>query len=150
MGLPERDSTTIHDPVAYCRDRAESLDPFAPPAAAAYRDAAEVFERFYGGPRIVLEPSTDQAGAVQVTWTERLWSAPADARIGRDELLEALGKSQSWLYALTSQKTKLSRRIPHRKTVDGELVFVVGEIRDWLRSREVVIVPGSIAKREVR
>lgn len=33
------------DPVTYCRERADLLEAFAPAAAEAYRDAAEVFRR---------------------------------------------------------------------------------------------------------
>lgn len=142
----------ITDPAVYFRERAEILAAFAPAAAEAYRDAAVVFEQVASAaPRLRIEPGpeVDATRESHATWKERLWSAPADARIGRDELLEALGKSQSWLYALTSKKTPLEKRIPHRKTIDGELVFVVGEIRDWIISREVIMVPGSLARSEV-
>lgn len=142
----------ITDPVSYFRQRAEILQEFAPAAAKAYEDAAEVVERIgVPAPALRIEPDaeTDAAGESHMSWKERLWTAPADARIGRDELLDALGKSQSWLYALTSKKTPLEKRIPHRKTLDGELVFVVGEIRDWIKSREVIMVPGSLARSEV-
>ncbi len=61
------------------------------------------------------------------TWRERLWTAPAESRIGRDELLEAVGRPASWLYRHTSQKGDCAR-IPHRK-MDSELVFVVGEVQ---------------------
>lgn len=69
----------------------------------------------------------------QDSWRERLWTAPAACRIGRAELLEAVGRPKSWLYRRTKAKAK--DRIPHRK-LDGELVFLVGEIREWLRARE--------------
>ena len=74
------------------------------------------------------------------TWREKLWTAPAESRIGRDELLEAVGRPASWLYRHTSQKGDCAR-IPHRK-MDSELVFVVGEIRQWLCEHEEIVVQG--------
>ena len=74
------------------------------------------------------------------TWRERLWMCPPETRIGRKELLEALGRSENWLYRHTGTKAKCSR-IPCRK-LDGELVFVVGEVRQWLIEHEEIVVPG--------
>ena len=50
--------------------------------------------------------------------------------------MEAVGRPKSWLYRRTKAKAK--DRIPHRK-LDGELVFLVGEIREWLRAREDIV-----------
>jgi predicted DNA-binding transcriptional regulator AlpA len=72
-----------------------------------------------------------------LTWRERLWTVPAETRIGVRELMEATGRSRDWIYRGTSPKAG-DDRIPHRK-LDGELVFQVGELREWLRSREDVI-----------
>lgn len=69
-------------------------------------------------------------------WRTLLWTAPSECRIGRHEVCEALGRPRSWLYRQTS--TKADHRIPHRK-LDGELVFIVGEIRTWLREVEDVV-----------
>lgn len=105
--------------------------------------AAAELERLAGA---APDPETEpEVLPVEPTWRERLWVAPPETRIGRDELLEALGKSRSWLYELTGRG-----KIPHRKSAEGELVFVVGEIRSWLRQREVVIVPGELAREEAR
>lgn len=68
------------------------------------------------------------------TWRERLWTAPAETRLGIHELHQALGRGKSYVYRLTRVK-----EIPHRK-LDGMLVFQVGEVRDWLRAREQVVV----------
>lgn len=73
-------------------------------------------------------------------WRERLWTADAECRIGRAELLEAVGRSKSWLYRHTHSKAKAP--IPHRK-LDGELVFVVGEVRCWLREHEEIVQVGA-------
>lgn len=78
------------------------------------------------------------------SWREKLWTAPAETRIGRTELLEAVGKTESWLYRHTAEKRKPGTpRIPHRK-LDGELVFVVGEIRAWLREHEEIVESGPM------
>ena len=72
-----------------------------------------------------------------------LWTADPKTRMGRDELLEAVGKSRSWFYKGTGPKA--ADRIPRRR-LDGELVFVVGEVRLWLRDREQIFaacVPDS-------
>jgi predicted DNA-binding transcriptional regulator AlpA len=76
--------------------------------------------------------------APEPTWRERLWTAPAETRIGVGELQEALGRSRSWIYKQTA-----SERIPFRR-LDGELEFLVGEIRAWLREREIIVVSGPM------
>lgn len=76
------------------------------------------------------------------SWRERLWTAPAETRIGARELLEATGKKKSWMYRHTSRKSGLPL-LPHRK-LDGELVFVVGEVRAWLREHEEIIEAGPM------
>ena len=78
--------------------------------------------------------------ATEPTWRERLWTAPSETRIGRQELLEAVGRSEHWLYRHSGAKAKCSR-IPCRK-LDGELVFVVGEVRRWLLEHEEAVVAG--------
>lgn len=136
------------DLVRAWRARAAELGEYAPEAARVFAKAAEELEAALG-PQPVRDPAPP--AVIEMTWRERLWIAPPTTRLGRDELLEALGgKSRSWLYERTSDKAPIDKRIPHRKdAVTGELVFIVGEVRDWLRGNEVVIVPGSLARREV-
>ena len=74
-------------------------------------------------------------------WRVLLWTVPAETRIGREELLEAVGRPRSWIYRHTAAKAE--RRIPHRK-LDGELVFVVGEVREWLREQEEIVQAGPL------
>lgn len=74
------------------------------------------------------------------TWRALLWTIDPETRIGRDELLEAVGRPVSWLYRHTGEAAK--DRIPHRK-LDGQLVFVVGEVRTWLRDHEEIVVVGA-------
>lgn len=109
-----------------------------PDALAAAADALEQLAR------VLREIPAASAPAAAVpreeTWRERLWTVPPETRIGRTELLEALGRPRSWLYRCTSAGSR-HPRIPHRK-LDGELVFVVGEVRAWLLQREEVVQPG--------
>lgn len=72
-----------------------------------------------------------------LTWRERLWIVPAETRLGTREVLEAMGRSRSWLYGQLGEERE-GTRLPHRK-LDGELVFTAGEIRTWIRDREEVL-----------
>lgn len=83
---------------------------------------------------------TPSDGHHTASWRERLWTADPEVRIGREELLEAVGRPRSWLYRHTHSKAK--NPIPHRK-LDGELIFVVGEIRVWLKEHEQVVRAGA-------
>ncbi len=105
----------------------------APPGASV--DAATVADRIA---EVMDAPNPRPIDAA--TWRERLWTAPSETRIGRQELLEAVGRPASWLYRHSSPKSECTR-IPHRK-LDGELVFVVGEVRQWLIDHEEIVVPG--------
>ncbi len=89
------------------------------------------------------EPAPEMARdtAPPLPWTFLLWTADPETRIGRAELLEALGRPASWLYRHTGPKAK--HRIPHRK-LDGQLTFLVGEVRRWLRDREEIVVAGPM------
>src|SRR5690348_15654795 len=75
------------------------------------------------------------------SWRVLLWTVPAETRIGREELLEAVSRPRSWLYRHTAAKAE--HRIPHRK-LDGELVFVVGEVRAWLKAQEEIVQAGPL------
>jgi len=108
-----------------------------------------VIQRLVGNEnaRLLYDRERERASIVQSappSWRERLWTAPAETRIGKAELLEAVGKTESWLYRHTAEKRKPGTpRIPHRK-LDGELVFVVGEIRAWLRQHEEIVEAGPM------
>ena len=73
------------------------------------------------------------------TWRERLWTAPSEMRIGLHEVAEAFGRSRSWCYKRTGSAA--IDGIPCRR-LDGELVFLVGELRAWWRSREESVHEG--------
>ena len=87
------------------------------------------------------------AAAPPPPWRLLLWTADPETRIGRAELLEAVGRSTSWLYRHTGagkkEPIRPEDRIPHRK-LEGELVFVVGEARQWLREREEIVTAGPM------
>lgn len=72
------------------------------------------------------------------SWRERLWSVPAETRLGIAEVSEALDRPRSYIYARTG---KAENPIPHRK-LDGLLVFAAGEVRAWIRDHEEVVAAG--------
>lgn len=84
------------------------------------------------------EPDPDPV-AVSEGWQVRLWTVPAETRLSAPEVCEAVGRSIDWLYRHTSRKAE--HRIPHRK-LDGELLFVAGEVREWIRDHERRIATG--------
>jgi hypothetical protein len=88
-----------------------------------------------------LPASSAQGAPPPEPWRMLLWTCHPETRIGRAELLAAVGRPRSWLYRHTSEKAE--HRIPHRK-LDGELVFVVGEVRAWLREREEIVRAGPL------
>ncbi len=86
----------------------------------------------------VTSPS-DNAAAT--SWREKLWVVPGDTRIGAVEVAEAIGRSRDWVYRAVNpdlSEKKGRDPLPCRR-LDGELVFVVTEIRDWLNASEEVL-----------
>lgn len=84
------------------------------------------------------EPSIATADVSPASWRERLWTVPPDTRLGVIETAEALGRPRSFVYRHTSEKSAGAARLPHRR-LDGELVFVAGELRSWLKDHEETI-----------
>ena len=68
-------------------------------------------------------------------WREKLWTVPADTRLGVREVAEAMGRPRSWVYRRTSEKS--GKAPPPFRRLDGELVFAAGELRVWLKRHEV-------------
>lgn len=91
-------------------------------------------------PVLVNEGATMPA---EPSWRERLWLVPVETRIDVREAAEALGRPVSFVYRHTSAKSDASDRLPHRK-LDGELLFVVGELRTWIADHEETIEPGRM------
>lgn len=108
----------------------------APPGTSV--DAA-VMRELIGGATATLTLHRGEAAPAEPTWRERLWTVPAETRIGVKELAEALGRPRSWVYRRTGQNAHKAP-LPVRK-LDAELVFVVGEIRGWLIERETLVHP---------
>ena len=94
-------------------------------------------------PEIDHEPAPPASGPVpDPSWREKLWTCPAETRLGLEELCEALSRSSSWIYHRTS--IKAVNRIPHRK-LDGVLCFTAGAVRAWIRDSEQVVCAGPMA-----
>jgi hypothetical protein len=88
--------------------------------------------------RVPIVPMEEASSAA---WQERLWTANADTRMTLADVCEALSRPKSWGYRHTSPRSGLPR-IPHRK-LDGELVFVAGEVRVWVREHEDIVVEST-------
>lgn len=99
-------------------------------------ELAELLDQVEGG-EAPERPASEPAERAETTWRERLWTAPAECRIGVEELSEALGRSPSWIYQRTQQDA--DPRLPHGK-LSGSLVFRCGEVRAWLRDTEEDVV----------
>lgn len=93
------------------------------------------------GAQPVVAAAPELVVEVEPSWRERLWTAPAETRIGVEEVIEAFGRPKSWLYRHTSAKPRPT--IPCRK-MDGALTFVVGELRAWARDAEEVLAAGPM------
>lgn len=87
-----------------------------------------------------VEPSPVVAPGA--TWSERLWVVAPETRLGVREAAEALGRPLSFVYRHTSAKAAGADRLPHKK-FDGELLFVAGELREWIRAHEETVVQGA-------
>jgi predicted DNA-binding transcriptional regulator AlpA len=81
--------------------------------------------------RLLAIPATRCHDVQSETWREKLWTVPADTRLGVRECAEALGKKTSWVYH--------QQDLPRRK-LGSELTFLAGELRDWLSTTEEVVL----------
>jgi hypothetical protein len=122
---------TVSDLLAW----AEAAPPGTSVPAASLIDA---LRQIGAEPPAHITPGDGQ-GTAPVTWAVRLWQVPAQTRLGPVEMLEAVGRPKSWLYRHTGPKAP--SRIPHRK-LDGALVFVAGEVRQWIEEHEEIVVAG--------
>lgn len=82
------------------------------------------------------DPTTTASPVSEWTWRERVWTAPAETRLGLVEVAEALGRSRSWCYKRTGSEAG-DGRLPVRK-LDGEIIITVGELRTWIRDHEEI------------
>ena len=102
------------------------------PALAMAERLALLVEGQAGGSNSSLGVPNPTAGVP--TWREKIWTVPVETRLGVREVAEAIGRPRSWVYRRTGVKSPKAH-LPHRK-LDGELVFVAGELREWLRQHE--------------
>ncbi len=108
--------------------------------AESLRRVADALDAIAAQPVAPVPPAVPPA---VVSWRERLWTCDPQVRVGVPELSEATGRPKSWAYR-AARGTGTCPPVPHRK-LDGHLVFVVGEVRQWLREHEQVEVPGRTA-----
>jgi len=117
----------------------------APPGtrldASAVAEVLESLAEEKGAP----EPASSPPSGAEWSWRERLWTVPAETRLGTSELAEALGRPKSWVYARTQAGAE--DPVPHRK-LDGTLTFTAGEVRAWIRDREEVVAGGPMESTE--
>ena len=72
------------------------------------------------------------------SWKEKLWTVPAQTRLGVAEISEALGKQPSAIHKLRAREKRDRAKgrpvdaLPCRKAFDGTLTCTAGELRDWL------------------
>lgn len=104
--------------------------------------AATLAELLDGAAAVEPTPPPPPSEPIEFTWRERLWLVPAETRLATRDVCEALDKSRSWLYGHLAEH-RGPRRLPHRK-LDGELVFVAGEVRAWLRATEDIQTEGPM------
>ena len=71
-----------------------------------------------------------------ISWRERIWTAGAATELSIYEAAEAVGRSVAWIHrrsgAAARRPTSDVTPIPCVRR-DGRLVFIVGELRDFLR-----------------
>lgn len=75
-------------------------------------------------------------------WREKLWTCPAETRLWREDLEEALGVKKEWIHRRT--QSKADDPIPHRP-LGRRLLFLAGEVRHWVRQQEDIAVAGPSA-----
>lgn len=111
----------------------------APPGTSVLADVlvARLGPLLAAGPALHRETVSSVPGAPG-GWQERLWTAPAETRLSVRDAAEAIGRPRSWVYRRTGVKCP-NARLPHRQ-LDGALVFLAGELRQWLMDHELVLV----------
>ena len=105
--------------------------------AAALRQVADALDALAAQPMSAPLPAPPP---IAPAWRERLWSCPSETRLGVRQVSEGTGRPRSWVYR-ACRGTETSPPLPHRK-LDGVLVFVAGEVRQWLTEHEETVVPG--------
>lgn len=77
----------------------------------------------------------------------QFWALPAETRLTAQQVAEASGRTTAWVYKhIDARRTDLP--LPYRREGGGSrdrLVFLAGEVREWMRQREIVIRPRAAA-----
>lgn len=77
-----------------------------------------------------------EAKPASLTWREKLWTAPPETRLTMKETCEALNMSEPTVRKhMTGEDALPFRRMPLGK--NHQVVFLVGEVRDWLNRFEI-------------
>jgi hypothetical protein len=113
------------------REHLQALVEASPADALLTVPAAWLRDVLDSGPVLASNPAL----IAPLTWRERLWTVPAETRLGTREAAEAIGRPVSWVYRRTGEHCP-NAPLPHRR-LDGELVFLAGELRAWLEEHEV-------------
>lgn len=92
------------------------------------------------GSRSLSKPPSSGDRSPEEGWETKLWRVPSRTRLGAKDVAEAVERSVNWVHQRTQASADVP--IPHRKR-NGRLVFLAGEVREWLDEQEEVIVPGS-------
>lgn len=97
-------------------------------------------------------PTLVTEGPASVSWREKIWTCPADTRLGVREAAEAIGRGKDFVHRHSGPKAG-DRRIPSKK-LDGHMVFRAADIRDWIVANEegggeadVMAESGRVARR---
>jgi hypothetical protein len=106
-------------------------------------------DELFGALAATPGPETENGVPTTYGWDVFLWEVPEDTRIGLPQLCEAFRKEKSWVYARTSGKCDPEIRLPHRRDPGNELVFVVGELRQWYLTHERLVHPGVLARKHL-
>lgn len=125
----------INEFIAWCERAPGNLQVSAAWVAEQLRAALEQ-EEGCAMPAVEVQPAP-----VETSWRERIWTVPDETRLTVDECAEALGKSRAWLYARGDELG-----IPYRVEKSGRRAYVAGEITEWIRRQEFVVIPGSLAR----
>lgn len=75
----------------------------------------------------------------------QFWTLPEETRLSVQQVAEGLGKSAAWVYkSIDARRTDVP--IPYRRDGSGtrhRISFLAGDVRAWVKRREIVIRPGS-------
>lgn len=112
------------------RARIAALADALPDGASVTLPASEL-RKWLAGDGQGTSPSID--GQADTSWRARLWTVPADMRLGVHEVAEALGRGRDFVYRAASPKAE--HRLPSQK-IGGELMFTVRDVRAWIEGQD--------------